>query len=883
MDSSKRKVAGVSILQRRKVLRLSDNMQVILSVAPPENFDPTHCDQRALATHGYPRRPDESPELKERWTRLLGKPLMHIEPRFEKRMSRRSARPKVAHAGTSTNWSGVVASAKGTQQFLTIAGRWRVPPVQLPFASKPLQGFIASLWIGIDGLPSADVFQAGVDCDVIGGIPFTPNTQFSNAVWWEWFPADTQYITNFPVSPGDVLTFLLTANSNYQTRIFESASTFGLGDSGTWLISDHNQDDTPDLVFVKTSQTPSGKVEVHIASSTSGYQKRILEVPTTFASGDIGTWLLANNDKGKLPDLVFVKTAGTANGKVEVHIASGASRYQNRILEVETTFAVGDTGTWLLADLDNDQLLDLVFLKTAFTPSGKVEIHVASGASQYRNRILERATTFASGDTGSWLLADYDGDSVPDLIFVKTAGTPSGSVEVHIASGASQYQQRILEVPTTFGLGDAGAWQMADFDGDNIPDLFFIKTAATSTNAVEVHVASGSRGTSGNVVMRNESQSVSTSLEFSAPNPVSLVGDSAEWIVERPSVGNDLVTLPNYGFAEFSEATATDNAGAIFRALKGTAFNMVDPDNSVVSTGFLDTSGNVECVYTGRGSAYEKRALEIPTTFAIGDTGTWLMTDVDGDGIPDLVFVKTGGTPGNRVEVHIASGSSKYQARILEVQTTFATGDTGTWLMADFDKDGIPDLIFIKTTSTPSGMVEIHIASGASQYQNRILEVPTTFAVGDVGTWLMVDYDNDQLPDLIFIKEQGTPSGNVEIHIASGKSKYQQRVLEVPTAFAIGAGSVWQMANFYGDATPALGLILTAATGTNRVEVHVASGSAHYQTRLIETPTTFKLGDTGTYLLIDYDHDEVPDLALIKTAGTPSGKVEVHIASGRAT
>ncbi|WP_292387976.1 FG-GAP repeat domain-containing protein, partial [Methanosarcina sp. UBA5] len=90
-----------------------------------------------------------------------------------------------------------------------------------------------------------------------------------------------------------------------------------------------------------------------------------------------------------------------------------------------------------------------------------------------------------------WTMADYDGDGIPDLIFIKTRNTGTGRVEVHIASGASNYQTRILETGTTFLPGTDGVWAMADYDRDDIPDLVFIKTRNTGTGTVEVHVAGG--------------------------------------------------------------------------------------------------------------------------------------------------------------------------------------------------------------------------------------------------------------------------------------------------------------------------------------------------------------------------------------------------------
>jgi hypothetical protein len=45
-------------------------------------------------------------------------------------------------------------------------------------------------------------------------------------------------------------------------------------------------------------------------------------------------------------------------------------------------------------------------------------------------------------------------------------------------------------------------------------------------------------------------------INFSAPPGTHLLGNSAEWIVERPSVGGSLATLTNYISDYFSDAYA---------------------------------------------------------------------------------------------------------------------------------------------------------------------------------------------------------------------------------------------------------------------------------------------------------------------------------------
>ncbi|MEO5890774.1 MAG: hypothetical protein ABIQ31_11000 [Ferruginibacter sp.] len=278
-------------------------------------------------------------------------------------------------------------------------------------------------------------------------------------------------------------------NNNYQTRILEVATTFDSETDGVWLMADYDMDGIPDLNFIKTANTPENKVEVHIASGSSNYQSRILEVPTTFDCETDGSWLMTDYDNDGIPDLCFIKTANTPNNKVEVHIASGESNYQTRILEVATIFDCEDDGVWLMTDYDGDGIPDLCFIKTANTPNNKVEVHIASGESNYQTRILEVETAFDCETDGVWLMADYDMDGIPDLSFIKTANTPNNRVEVHIASGASDYQTRILEAPTTFDCENDGVWLMTDYDMDGIPDLGFIKTINTPNNKVEVHIA----------------------------------------------------------------------------------------------------------------------------------------------------------------------------------------------------------------------------------------------------------------------------------------------------------------------------------------------------------------------------------------------------------
>jgi hypothetical protein len=102
--------------------------------------------------------------------------------------------------------------------------------------------------------------------------------------------------------------------------------------------------------------------------------------------------------------------------------------------------------------------------------------------------VLNLAAT-SSGD--ELHLADWDHDGVPDLFFVRKSNTASGFVEVEVHSGLSGMQlfNAITTIPVANGLNYN--YDVLDWDGDGVPDLVELETAGTASGMVEVHVRSG--------------------------------------------------------------------------------------------------------------------------------------------------------------------------------------------------------------------------------------------------------------------------------------------------------------------------------------------------------------------------------------------------------
>ncbi|MFC0313712.1 hypothetical protein ACFQNE_07160 [Gordonia phosphorivorans] len=93
-----------------------------------------------------------------------------------------------------------------------------------------------------------------------------------------------------------------------------------------------------DLWFIKTKNTGSQQVEVHNATASSGYRGSSVHAVTWIGSADAnnGWFQMSGND------MVFVKTTNPGSGKVEVHDASAASGYRSATVHAPSWFSPND-------------------------------------------------------------------------------------------------------------------------------------------------------------------------------------------------------------------------------------------------------------------------------------------------------------------------------------------------------------------------------------------------------------------------------------------------------------------------------------------------------------------------------------------------------------
>jgi hypothetical protein len=195
--------------------------------------------------------------------------------------------------------------------------------------------------------------------------------------------------------------------------------------------------------------------------------------------------------------------------------------------------------------------------------------------------------------------ASEDGPAVNSSTFIGLDGNGSGDV-----------LQAGTESDATCSAGVVGAFQDAWYEWYPYDEVRVSNMAILPSSVMYVHVWATS-ATEGHVYFSNETANISTSIKFSAPPGYSLIGNSAEWIVERPSVDGELSSLTNYVQEFITAAQAVDAQGNDYFPGNGQpagvppaeAIDMLDINNKVISVPVL--MGHNGIWFNDSGSAWK--------------------------------------------------------------------------------------------------------------------------------------------------------------------------------------------------------------------------------------------------------------------------------------
>lgn len=310
------------------------------------------------------------------------------------------------------------------------------------------------------------------------------------------------------------------------------------------------------------------------------------------------------------------------------------------------------------------------FLLEAFDGQGKTEILAPVSGIWYSYKWNSTSDNFTATSTGlpvsangMYVIADVDGDGLPDLVNVTAASSPAGSVNVAIQlntgngssiSFAATPVVRNVAITTGLAVTLKGAWgnnaitnssvKRMDFDGDGRQDILVETLFYDDLTPVYELTPLLSRGT-------NAPASGSPLASRSTPIQSFEVANWNDDACTDLVLGSNVLLSPCNGSAPTYITLPTAPTIAL------------DWDGDGRTDLLANVSGTWQ-LYRSEGSTV---APTVSTGIAVG-SGTYIVTDQNGDGLDDLVYANASSSNAIYYGLHSGIGISA------DVATSFVDG-----------------------------------------------------------------------------------------------------------------------------------------------------------------------------------------------------------------
>lgn len=265
---------------------------------------------------------------------------------------------------------------------------------------------------------------------------------------FDWAAApDTYYYMSLPLTQ--------TSNGWHVTPQHVGSNRITRG----WIhfTANNGTHSNPNLYMVKRTATGSNSTEIFVLSSASQFASFVTQTGTPLQqTGSDASWqfLVGDYNGDGIPDIYAIAKANTGSGKVEVHILDGATNYQTWLAHIVTAQPVvgtDETYMFALGSYNADGKLDLWMIKRANTGSNSTEVHIMSATSNFSSFIEHTGTALQmTGSDSSWafLVGDYNHDGKADLYTIQKTNTGTGTTEVHVLDGSNRFQTFLLHTGT---------------------------------------------------------------------------------------------------------------------------------------------------------------------------------------------------------------------------------------------------------------------------------------------------------------------------------------------------------------------------------------------------------------------------------------------------
>lgn len=259
--------------------------------------------------------------------------------------------------------------------------------------------------------------------------------------------------------------------------------------SGPKIVKTRTSGSQDTLSLVIANNTGTKCAEIHTWSNATG-QTWIQHIGTNSYTFDprystIVSMRIGNNNT-RFHKIDFT---GTMSGRLEVHgWMTSAQHWASHVATVSGTLDPTSSAV-IPADTDGDGVDELYTVDYRNTTSGMVEVHGLT--SNFQQWILHTVTNLPSIDPleGKVIAADLNGDGKDEFSYIKYANVQSNMVEVHTwAPGFKQWVRHAATNMPVAGYTSANDdIVVADTDGRNGSELYYVKYSGSQSGRVEIH------------------------------------------------------------------------------------------------------------------------------------------------------------------------------------------------------------------------------------------------------------------------------------------------------------------------------------------------------------------------------------------------------------
>ncbi len=231
---------------------------------------------------------------------------------------------------------------------------------------------------------------------------------------------------------------------------------------GDWLYIK----DTMHFSWMGPNATPNyGSIAKPYAPNTAraAFTDEVVSRWTGFPNAGGGEFVISDGNGDGAPDVVRLRDHG-ADG-VQLSFARSSKNFRRCGISSYTAHGAQGADEYIVADFDGDSRPDLWALDTG---GSKVRIKAFTYASGYRDRIS--VTTGAPPRSGAtYMVGDYNRDGKADLYIV----TPGADTRAEVWSGSNSFGSRLVDGTSTL---DSRSWQFSigDDDVDGRDDIVVI-------------------------------------------------------------------------------------------------------------------------------------------------------------------------------------------------------------------------------------------------------------------------------------------------------------------------------------------------------------------------------------------------------------------------